>query len=191
MTAPWLTPPVGRAAAAAEALSAMIPVMETERLVLRAPAIADWPTLEPIWTTERGKFIGGPMNGEDAWLDFNQCVASWVLRGIGWLTITHAQDSAVLGMVGVGQEHGDPEAEIGWLLTAGAEGHGYALEAARAFLPIALDVIGQGNLVSYIHRDNAGSIRLAEKLGAICDTDPHPLFPEGLVYRHQHSEPSS
>lgn len=184
MTRPWLVPPAGLAARETSRLAAPLPRIETERLILRAPAIADWPVLEPIWITERGRFIGGPMNAEDAWLDFNQCVASWLLRGIGWLTITLRGDGSVLGLVGVGQEHGDPEAEIGWMLIEAAEGRGYALEAARALLPLALDVIGAGRLVSYIHRDNAASVRLAEKLGAVCDARPHPLFPEGRVYRH-------
>ena len=187
----WTVPPTGVAADAVARMSAAIPVITTKRLVLRAPQIADWPTLEPIWATERGRFIGGPMNSEDAWLDFNQCVSSWLLRGIGWLTVTLRETQQVLGLVGVGQEHGDPEAEIGWLLTAEAEGHGYAFEAAHALLPLAIDTIGAGKLVSYIHRDNAASIRLAEKLGAICDPHPHPLFEDGLVYRHQQPEPTT
>jgi len=180
----WLTPPAGMAAVAARTYTEALPVFETERLLLRAPRMSDWPVLEPIWTTERGRYIGGPMNGEDAWLDFNQCVSGWLLRGIGWLTVTARKDGAVLGLIGVGQEHGDPEAELGWLLTEEAEGHGYAIEAARAFLPLALKIIGRGKLVSYIHQDNTASIRLAEKLGAVCDAERHPLYPEGLIFRH-------
>jgi RimJ/RimL family protein N-acetyltransferase len=80
--------------------------------------------------------------------------------------------------------------ELGWLLTEQAEGHGYAFEAARAFLPLARKIAGPGKLVSYIHTDNSASIRLAEKLGAVCDRDPHPLFPDGLVYRHS-KEPTT
>lgn len=185
MTArPWFTPPEGMAKVAARAYTDPLPRIETDRLVLRAPRLEDWATLEPIWTTERGAYIGGPMSAEDAWLDFCQCVASWALRGIGWLTITQRKDSTVLGLVGVGQEYGDPEPEIGWMLTEEAEGHGYATEAAQAFLPLALKIVGSGKLVSYINRDNTASRRLAEKLGATPDTDPHPLYEDGMVYRH-------
>lgn len=181
---PWLIPPIGMANVAVRSYTDALPWFETERLFLRAPRMADWPALEPIWTTERGRYIGGPTNEEDAWLDFNQCVAGWMLRGIGWLTITHRKSGEVLGLVGAGQEHGDPELELGWMLTEQAEGQGYALEAARAFLPLAQKMAGPGKLVSYIHADNSASIRLAEKLGAVRDQDPHPIYPEGLVYRH-------
>ena len=46
----WTVPPTGVAADAVARMSAAIPVITTKRLVLRAPQIADWPTLEPIWT---------------------------------------------------------------------------------------------------------------------------------------------
>ena len=167
-----------------DALAAVIPVIETERLILRAPRLSDWPVLEPIWTTERGKYIGGPMSAEDGWLDFNHLVASWVLRGYGALTITSKADSSVLGVVLLEHEMGDPEPELGWLLTEAAEGHGYAYEAATAMVPLGLELFGDGGFVSYVHQDNDRSIRLAERLGASVDAERHPAFPEGLIFRH-------
>jgi len=167
-----------------DALASAIPVIETERLILLLPRLADWPALEPIWTTGRGRFIGGPMTGQDAWLDFSQCVSSWLLRGFGWLTVTRKSDRAVLGLVGYAQEYGDPEPELGWLLTEAAEGQGYATEAARAMLPLGHDLIGPGRFVSYVDSANRRSRRLAERLGAILDDKPHPLATGCLVYRH-------
>lgn len=184
MTAPWLQNPSGRAADAAMALAALVPRIETERLILRAPRLSDYETLEPIWTGARGAYIGGPMEPADAWLDFNQCVSSWLLRGIGFLTVVLKSDGTVLGLVGFGQEHGDPEIELGWLLTEVAEGHGYATEAAKALLPLGHELFGAGKFVSYIHRDNSASRRLAERLGAVPDAEPHPLYDDGMVYRH-------
>lgn len=166
------------------ALTAHLPEIKTERLTLRSPRLSDWPVLEPIWTTQRAKYIGGICTPEEAWLDFNHLVASWLLRGFGALTITRKADGAVLGVVLIEHEMGDPEPELGWLLTAEAEGHGYAREAAAALLPIALNIFGSGNLVSYIHRDNKRSRKLAEGLGATVDQKRHPAFAAGLVYRH-------
>lgn len=165
-------------------LADCITPLETERLLLRVPRLADWAVLEPIWTSERGKYIGGPMNAEDAWLDFSHLVASWILRGFGGLTILRKSDDTVIGLVLIEHEMGDPEPELGWLLTEDAEGHGYALEAASAMMPMARDLFGSGGFVSYIHQDNSRSIRLAEKLGAKADQDRHPGFAEGLVFRH-------
>lgn len=172
----WLTPPAGPAAARAEALAAALPRIETERLILRAPALADWPVLEPIWTTDRSRYIDGPYDGESAWLDFTQAVATWLLRGFGPLTITSKTDGAVLGLVVLGFEHGDPEPELGWLLTAGAEGQGYATEAARALLPEALALFGAGGFVSYIDPANHRSSRIAERLGARRDPSAEAVF---------------
>ena len=90
-----------------DALASALPRIATERLILRGPYLGDWPTLMPIWTTERGRFIGGPMSPGDAWLDFSQCVASWILRGFGWLTVSARSDDEVLGLVGISHEYGD------------------------------------------------------------------------------------
>lgn len=182
MTA-WMTPRSGPAAAIVDAIAAVLPRLETERLILRAPKVTDWPTLEPIWTEERAKYIGGPFNSEDAWLDFNGAVASWVLRGTGALTIALKDDSPI-GMVVLGAEYGDPEDELGWLLIEEAEGKGFATEAATAMRDWALDMLGAGNLVSYVHDDNAASHNVARKIGAIRDPKGHSLYANCTVYRH-------
>lgn len=177
---------------ARNAVAEAIPVLETDRLILRAPRIEDWPALEPIWRTERGAFIGGPFDEEDAWLDFTQAVASWVLRGIGYWTVTRRTDGAVLGLCGLGQEYTDPEPEFGWLVTEAAEGHGYALEAASA---IRDHLFAQGlpTCVSYVDADHGRSRRLAERLGAHRDTRAEAALPVEtagtLVYRHPAPEP--
>ncbi|MFQ1699622.1 GNAT family N-acetyltransferase [Loktanella agnita] len=178
---PWTKAPA-KAAAQRDNIATAVPEITTERLVLRLPRIADWAVLEPIWTTDRAVHFGGPFTAEAAWLDFNQLVAGWVLRGHGALTIcTH--DGAVQGMVLLGHEYGDPDAELGWLLTESAEGHGYATEAARAMLPLCRALYGD-DFVSYIAMANTASIRIAEKLGAVKDA-PHPRRAADIVtYRY-------
>ena len=182
MTA-WMTPRTGPARDIVAAIDAALPRIETERLILRAPRVEDWPVLEPIWTEDRAKYIGGPYNSEDAWLDWNAAVASWLLRGTGALTITLKDDTPV-GLVCLGAEHGDPEDELGWLLIEAAEGKGYATEAAAAMRDWALDTLGAGQFVSYVHQDNAASHKVARKLGAAPDPKGHPLFDDCVVYRH-------
>ncbi len=160
------------------ALQATVPVIETARLVLRLPRISDWAVLEPIWTSDRSVHFGGPFTPEDAWLDFNQLVAGWVLRGHGALTIT-THDGTVQGMVLLGHEFGDPDPELGWLLTQDAEGNGYASEAASALLPLCRRIYGS-DFVSYIAEANTASIRIAERLGADKDA-PHPRDVENVI----------
>lgn len=178
---PWTQSPANGAARIA-AITAAVPQIETARLVLRLPRMADWPVLEPIWTTDRAVHIGGPMSAEDAWLDFNQCVAGWILRGHGAMTICDKATDAVLGFGVLGHEFGDPAPELGWLVTQEAEGHGYATEAATALRDLGQQIYGT-ELVSYVADDNAASIRVAEKLGAQ-KTGTHPLDAEVGIYSY-------
>lgn len=186
MTAPWLIVP-NEGAPVRAALAAAIPVIETDRLTLRGPNLDEWPVLEPCWTGPRSVHIGGPYSAEDAYLDYCQAVASWILRGYGTFSVIHRESGEMLGSVGVFHDHGDPEPEIGWILTEDAEGQGYATEAARAVRDWARDTLGFAELVSFIAPENRASIRVAEKLGAIRDTRANVTHPGGAVshlYRH-------
>ena len=178
---PWTVTPTGAAAQLASINAAISPIT-TERLILRLPRLEDWHELSPIWTSERAAFIGGPFTDHDAWLDFNQLVASWVLRGHGALTITRKTDGEVLGLVLLAHEFDDPEPELGWLLTEAAEGHGYATEAAQALLPLANEIYG-GAIVSYIADGNDSSARVASRLGA-APAERHPDDPDATIYRY-------
>ncbi|MEY1554639.1 GNAT family N-acetyltransferase [Yoonia sp. R2331] len=183
MTRPtWEKSATGAAHDRVVATTATLPRIETARLVLRAPRLADWASLEPIFTTERATHIGGPMTAEDAWLDFNQLVAGWVLRGHGALTITRRDDDDTpLGLVLLGHEFGDPQAELGWLLTTDAEGQGYATEAAAALRDWGFDLLGQAGFVSYIADGNATSVKVAARLGAT-RTGHHPQAQDVAIY---------
>lgn len=179
---PWAQTPQGGKKQIA-AITAAIPRIETERLTLRLPRLSDWATLEPIFTTDRAAFIGGRMTAEDAWLDFNQLVAGWVLRGHGALTICRASDDdAVLGLVLLGHEFGDPAPELGWLLTAEAEGHGYATEAAAALRDLGHQIYGT-EFVSYIADGNDSSVRVANRLGAQM-SGTHPADSSVAIFRY-------
>lgn len=185
----WLRPPQGSGKVLAQDICASVPQVVTNRLVLRAPKMSDYPTYEGVFTSPRAEHIGGPFSPDDAFDDFCQAVAGWMLRGTGMWTITlHGQDVA-LGWIYLWQERGDPDPELGWILTPEAESNGYAYEAASAVRPRGFDLFGEGGFVSYIGKNNTRSAKLALKLGAsrdlsaeaelaaMGDTDLH-------VYRH-------
>jgi len=183
MTAPWLTEPThARPAARRAALTGALPVIETARLTLRVPRLGDWAVLEPIWTTDQARYIGGPMDPEDGWLDFNQMVASWLLRGFGALTVVRRDDGAVLGLASLDHEWGDPAPELGWLLIREAEGQGYGTEAAAAIAEFARGEVG-GSAEIYVDLAHEKSIRVARAVGAT-DAGRHPADPENVaIYR--------
>lgn len=178
---PWEEPPSGRLAEVARAVAAGLPRIETARLVLRAPRIEDFQAYAEVVLSDR--WFDAGQSREDAWLDFSQMVAGWLLRGTGLLSVD-TRDGSLAGFVLVHQEYGDPEMELGWILTAEGEGHGYATEAAAALRDHAAS-LGLTGLVSYIGSDNVRSVRVAERLGARRDREAEAgIGLDCLVYRH-------
>lgn len=167
-----------------------IPTLKTERLILRPPVLADIEPYCDILMSERARFMGGPLSHKSAYLDFCEGLAGWQLRGFGTLSITLAGHDDFLGLIYIHHEFGDPEREIGWVLSKAAEGRGYALEAATAARDYVFSELGWTTAVSYIDRANRASIRLAAKLGAVLDpaADRPEGYPECQVYRHPHPQ---
>jgi RimJ/RimL family protein N-acetyltransferase len=159
------------------------PRLETARLVLRGPEPEDLEPFLQFFTSGRA----GPnrLDRPDAWRLFATVIGHWHLRGFGCWTVTRRGSDAPIGLVGGLKLENWPEREIGWFLWDGAEGRGYATEAARAALDHAFGALGWPTAVSYIDTDNHRSIRVAERLGAKVDPDAdHPGDDPLLVYRH-------
>ncbi|OYX43036.1 MAG: hypothetical protein B7Z02_10220 [Rhodobacterales bacterium 32-67-9] len=189
MTCASLHPPRGDAAHMARTFAAVVPEFRTERLVLRAPRLDDYPAYETVFRSDRARHMGGPFDAAAAFADFCQGVAGWLLRGAGMWTICRHGEDAPLGWLSLWQEFNDPEPELGWVLCAPAEGQGYAHEAASAVLPHATALYGAGGFVSYVGPDNLRSARLAERLGARRDhAAERALGNTLLVYRHMEAE---
>jgi RimJ/RimL family protein N-acetyltransferase len=163
----------------------MIPTLTTARLTLRAPAMDDFADYAAFLATDRAWGLGGPMGTEKAWAFMTNDVAQWKLLGMGALMLVPHGQTAALGQVAVCHGPLFPEPELGWFLYAGAEGQGYALEAARAMRDWALGPRGLSALVSYIDPRNARSRRLAERLGARHDhAGPTPNNEPTECWRH-------
>ena len=143
-----------------------IPTLETERLVLRAPRAGDFEAYAEFRTGPRAAYSGGPYTRAQAFEQFCALAGHWLVRGYGrWLVATRAEDRPI-GIVGLYYPEDWLEPEVAWALFDGAEGHGYAEEAARAALRYAYDTLGWTTLVSLIGPDNARSAALAARLGA-------------------------
>ncbi|MCU0829253.1 MAG: GNAT family N-acetyltransferase [Tabrizicola sp.] len=183
MIRPWEAPPTGPAAVQAERFAALVPVIATERLRLRAPRIDDFP-IYARFLIDADPAAADDEAREEAWLDFCQIVASWPLRGFGSWTADDKQGHAV-GAVVLNHEFGDPEVELGWAVAEGVEGQGIAIEATRAARAHLFGAMGFATLVSYIDPVNTRSIAVAERLGAVRDAKAEAVLnDEILVYRH-------
>lgn len=167
---PHERPVPGPAADFAAMLGARLPLIETPRLRLRAPALADFPLWAEILTGPAGPWLGGPFTRDAAFTEFAAAVGTWLLRGHGpWTVETRRGETRAgetVGFVLIGFEPGDREPELGFLFAKAAEGQGYAAEAARAARAHAFGPLALPTLVSCIDEGNTRSIRLAERLGA-------------------------
>lgn len=158
--------PTGIPSALAANIAAQVPALVTDALTLRAPRVEDFGSYADILCSERGRFVGGPFGRDAAWADFIQMASGWMLHGHGGWAIEDNETGDVLGFVILGLEPGDAQIELGFLLTEENEGMGIAYEAAQMARHFAFDTLKLTELASYIHKDNARSVALAERLGA-------------------------
>ncbi|MFT6451713.1 MAG: RimJ/RimL family protein N-acetyltransferase [Halocynthiibacter sp.] len=159
--------------------------IETDRLILRKPDARDTAAYVDFFSSERAKYIE-VMRADDAWRAFATEIGHWEIRGWGMFTVClkDAEDTPI-GLVGPWFPAGWPEKEIGWMMYPNAEGHGFAYEAASATLQHAINDLGWESAVSYIDKNNARSIKLAERLGAKIDAQAQGPKQKNLqVYRH-------
>lgn len=178
-------------AASAADLKIRVPVLETDRLILRGFKPSDADAFIAFYQTDRAKHVGGPMTARQAWNFFGTEIGHWAIHGFGMFIITRKNSDVPLGFAGHWFPHGWPEREIGWILfDVASEGQGIAREAAEACLDHAWRVLRWDTIVSYIDAPNAASIALAERLGAVRDTTaPVPNADKDvLVYRHPRPE---
>ena len=178
-------PPAGRAAATAAEVQARVPVLLTDRLRLRAPRMDDL----PLWT----RIFAAPpfeVDAEQAWTEFANYAAGWLLHGHGLWTVETRDAALPVGFVLLGLEWGDEEPEIGWMLSPDHRGRGYATEAAAAVRDHAAATLGPGVAVSYPDAANRASVRVAERLGAWRDTAAEAALddPGAQVWRHGRAE---
>ena len=167
------------------------PVLQTQRLTLRAPAMQDWARwCAFIVDDPRARFVrGADIDLGKAWRAFGHAVGMWALRGYGSFVFCLRGSDDALGMTGPWHPMDWPERELGWTVwQPEAEGKGLAFEAAARARDFAFRDLGWKTAVSYIDPGNARSIALAERLGAVRDPQAEPPVPladmPALVFRH-------
>ena len=165
-------------------LSVDIPVLTTERLILREPRAADFDSAAAFAGSDRASFVGGPQSRFEAWRGFTSGIGHWMLKGFGFWTVEEWATGAVVGRIGLIEHEGWSEIELGWHVYDGFEGKGYAHEAAMAARDHAYRVMGLPPIISHIHPDNLRSRRLAERMGATVEREAELLGHPCLIYRH-------
>lgn len=166
------------------AMTIDIPVIETERLVLREPRMSDFDAHVSFAMSERAHFVGGPFDRFGAWRGFTSGIGHWALFGYGMWTVEDKETGKPAGRIGVHRPDGWPEPELGWSIYQGFEGKGVAFEAALAARRGAGIHFGITAPISFIVPENIRSRHLAERLGAWVEREGELLGHPCLVYRH-------
>jgi len=141
--------------------------LETERLILRMFRESDTDAYaEMMADPEVMRFLGGrPLPRAEAWRSMALMLGHWQLRGYGFWAVEERASGEMVGRVGCWRPEGWPGLEVGWTLRRSFWGRGYATEAARASVDYAFTALEQARVISLIAPENAGSIRVAERLG--------------------------
>lgn len=163
----------------------LIPTLETERLKMRAPEARDIAPFAAFYASDRSSFVGGPLTAEGSWRMLAMEIGHWTLKGFGRWIVEGKATGDIVGMVGLFEPEGWPEAEIGWDLFNGFEGKGYATEAGHAARDYAYDILGWQTAISLVKSGNDGSAAVAKRLGARPDgTFTHERHGTMAIWRH-------
>ena len=166
-------------------------MIETERLLLRKPRLADAADLAVAYADpEVMRFMGDGSTATRA--EVEKGIAQWLERWDSWgmslLSLERWEDGRVLGRAGFLRwdpqtwEVGGDETELGWLLAREHWGQGYATEAALALRDWAFRDRGLTRLISLIDHGNSRSIRVAERIGERYERDVEIRGKPGRLY---------
>ncbi len=170
-----------------------VPVIETERLILREWRDEDRSTFALINSDRRVmKHFPVPLTLEESEAFVDRAVAGW-RQGFGLWAVEERATGSFIGFVGLSAPAWEapfgPSVEIGWRLSFEAWGNGYATEAARRAMEWASENVKppRGELVSFTTVRNVRSRRVMEKLGFTHDNlgdFDHPLLPQWDERQH-------
>ncbi|HYN74830.1 MAG TPA: GNAT family N-acetyltransferase [Candidatus Limnocylindria bacterium] len=158
-------------------------VTTTERLTLRTFLRTDLPSYAALnRDPEVVKYLGGPLTRADS-----DDIAAYAndlhaREGIGLLAVERTADRTFLGMCGIHHLDWYPEdVEVGWRLAREHWGRGYATEAAKAWLWIAFEQLGEPRVISVTDLPNTRSIAVMRRLGMTYDHEAD-LEEEGTTF---------
>ncbi len=144
-------------------------VIETERLNLRRMAADDAEfVLELLNDPSFIRFIGdrGVRTIEDArQYILTKMVESYEQFGFGMWLVELRGSKVPIGICGLIKRDSLPDVDIGFAFLPRFRSMGYAYESASAVMSYGMNVIKLKRLLAITNPDNAGSIKVLEKIG--------------------------
>jgi RimJ/RimL family protein N-acetyltransferase len=153
--------------------SVEIPMLETERLRLRAQRVEDLVHCSAMWADPVvfRYTVRKALTEEESWRRLLGYVGHWALMGYGYWVAEEKATGNFVGEIGFADYQRDIEPslkgvpEIGWVLASSAHGRGYATEAVRAAVAWGDLHFQAGRTACIIAPENVASIRVAMKCG--------------------------
>jgi len=150
-----------------------VPVLETERLLLRGHRADDLDHVFRLWSDpEVVRYtVGQPQTREQSWSRLVRYVGHWAVAGFGYWIVEELQSGRPVGEIGFAdfRRETDPplgnDPEMGWILAGHAHNRGYATEAGRAVLAWRETSLPGTGTVAIVAPGNLASLRVAQKLG--------------------------
>jgi RimJ/RimL family protein N-acetyltransferase len=145
-----------------------VPVLETERLVMRGwreQDLEQWAVLCADDEVMRWLGYDAGIGADEAWDEMAGFAGHWLLKGFGHWVLEERESGALVGRAGLLFPPGWPALELGWTVARPRWGEGFAGEAARAAAAWAQEELGADHLISLIAPSNSRSLRVAKKLG--------------------------
>jgi len=150
----------------------MIPLTETERLIIRPCEESDIPAYaEIVADQEVMHYIGPglPLSFDDARKSLLLNIKQYKKTGWSRFVVENRTSGELMGFCGYA-DYND-ELDFGWRYGVKFWGRGYATEAAIAVLKLGVEKFKFPRIVCIAHLKNAGSIRVIEKIGMDYEKD--------------------
>ena len=149
-----------------------IPTVETARLRLRAFRAGDldaYAAMQANPEVMRYLITVHTSTPVEVWRTMATSLGGWALRGYGMWACEEIAGGCFIGSVGIFQPLDWPEPEIAYSLDQPFWHHGFATEAAMAARDWLFGHVPLARAASFIRPENQASIRVAARLGAVCD----------------------
>jgi RimJ/RimL family protein N-acetyltransferase len=143
-------------------------VLTTPRLVLRTYRRDDLPHFAALNADPK---VMKTLGGKVLTREHSDDIAGWAqecfdTERIGLLAVARREDDAFVGMCGLHHQRTYPDdLEIAWRLAHQHWGHGYATEAAEAWLDYGFDTLHAPRIISITDRPNVRSLAVMRRLG--------------------------
>ena len=150
-------------------------VLTTSRLRLRTFRPDDLPLYAALNSDpEVVQFLGGPLSRDESDTIAEYAQGLHAREGIGLLAVERAEDGVFVGMCGLHHvTDWYPDIEVAWRLARRHWGHGYATEAAAAWLRHGFTTLDLPRVISIADREppNVRSIAVMRRLSMVHDHD--------------------